>query len=393
MSATEGRTQNLRDFTVQIRHATTGAVVGTGVVVSNDGQVVTCAHVVKAALGVHPRQAKEREVNVYFPQVRGNDEEKRRRAKVAACCHEHDDDVVVLQLTDGPAPLGPEQVAVLGTAELAEGHKFRSYGYSQIGIHPATRAEGIILGTIQAPANKNLRADPVQLQSRQIDRGMSGAAVLDEEHNLVVGLISERYYPSGPVKDDIGYAVDAYALTFDPFNFRLRREPLPLRPAPQPKTDLAEARAQVALDLGVAWNNAPPPLAGEWAGRDDLLRDLSADWADPAHRVTGLIGFGGEGKSSLARRWVETLLASSPLPLREPRAPLREASLGPGARAASPLPLGEPRAPLREASLGPGVRTASPLPLGAGGGGRPPPPPRRRLLVGLLRAPQRRRIL
>jgi tetratricopeptide (TPR) repeat protein len=65
----------------------------------------------------------------------------------------------------------------------------------------------------------------------------------------------------------------------------------------------------VAPGLGVVWNNAPPPLE-EWVGRADLLAAIDRDWADPQRRVTGLIGFGGEGKSSLARRWVEDLLAA-----------------------------------------------------------------------------------
>jgi hypothetical protein len=61
------RLQNLRDCTVQIRHAKTDAIVGTGIAVSMDGQVVACAHVVEAAMGVHPRQADGAEVGVYFP--------------------------------------------------------------------------------------------------------------------------------------------------------------------------------------------------------------------------------------------------------------------------------------------------------------------------------------
>jgi glycine/D-amino acid oxidase-like deaminating enzyme len=48
------RLQNLRDFTVQIRHTTTDQTVGTGVAVSTDGKILTCAHVVLAA-GVNPR--------------------------------------------------------------------------------------------------------------------------------------------------------------------------------------------------------------------------------------------------------------------------------------------------------------------------------------------------
>ena len=46
-------TQNLRSFTVQIRPADSEVIVGTGIVVSPDGKVVTCAHVVKSA-GVEP---------------------------------------------------------------------------------------------------------------------------------------------------------------------------------------------------------------------------------------------------------------------------------------------------------------------------------------------------
>ena len=43
------RLQNLRDFTVQIRRVDTDAIVGTGIAVSTDGKIVTCAHVVEAA--------------------------------------------------------------------------------------------------------------------------------------------------------------------------------------------------------------------------------------------------------------------------------------------------------------------------------------------------------
>jgi len=144
---------------------------------------------------------------------------------------------------------------------------------------------------------------------------MSGAGVLDVERNLVVGLIAERYLPASPVQDDIGYAVDAVVLTFDPLNLPLRDTPLPRRAAPQPKTDVAAARRAAAPE-GVAWHGAPPPL-DEWVGRRDLLDAISRDWADPERSVSGLIGFGGEGKSSLARRWVDDLLADPPLPLGE----------------------------------------------------------------------------
>ena len=51
------RLQNLRDFTVQIRDAN-DRIVGTGIAVSTDGKIVTCAHVVEAA-GIDPQQREQ----------------------------------------------------------------------------------------------------------------------------------------------------------------------------------------------------------------------------------------------------------------------------------------------------------------------------------------------
>jgi hypothetical protein len=136
------RLQNLRDFTVQIHHGTKGGIAGTGIAVSPDGKVVTCAHVVGTA-GVNPRHADGAEVGVYFPQARGG-EKKARRATVAACFPQYDDDVVLLQLTDGPAPLAPEQIAVLGRADSSQGNPFRSYGYRRLESYIAGWADGKI---------------------------------------------------------------------------------------------------------------------------------------------------------------------------------------------------------------------------------------------------------
>ncbi len=307
------RLQNLRDFTVQIRRAADDAIVGTGIAVTMDGQVVTCAHVARAA-GVEPRDANDEEVGVYFPQARGG-EEKARRATVACCFPQHDDDVVLLQLIGGAAPLAPEQIAVVGRAADSAGHEFKSFGYRRLANYQGLPALGQIIDYGDKPADRVLHSDPVMLTSQHIDSGMSGAAVLDVVRNLVVGVIAETWDSGREFADrDTNFAVDAVVLTFDPFNFPLRDEPLDKRPAPQPKTDIEAARAAVAPDLGIEWNNAPASLE-EWVGRDELLAAITRDWADPERRVTGLIGFGGEGKSSLARRWVDNLLASHSPPL------------------------------------------------------------------------------
>jgi tetratricopeptide (TPR) repeat protein len=91
------------------------------------------------------------------------------------------------------------------------------------------------------------------------------------------------------------------------------------------RINVKTARAAVAPTPGIAWNNAPPPLQ-EWVGREHLLHTLTQDWLAPDRQVTGLIAAGGEGKSSLARRWVDHLfidpteaLPDAPAKERDPR--------------------------------------------------------------------------
>ena len=310
------RLQRLRDFTVQVRDPDSDplvgpGIVGTGIVVEPD-RIITCAHVVEAALGKSPRVAADEKVEIHFPRIEGR-EPLSLHAVVDLFFCEHDDDIISLKLIDGTAPLGPDQLAKLGSAEPSEGNPFRSYGYSPTGNYQATRADGTIMGTIETPPDKVLLVDPVQLKSTDIDRGMSGSAVLDTERNLVVGLVAERYYPKNQIKPDLAYAVDNRVLTIIPFQFSLRDEPNPLQPAPEPKINKAEARAAVAKDLNLSLNYAPLSLA-EWTGRKQLLQEITSDWINLETRITSLVGFGGEGKSSLARAWVDELLADGSRP-------------------------------------------------------------------------------
>jgi tetratricopeptide (TPR) repeat protein len=329
------RVQKLRDFTVQIRHTKTGATVGTGIAISLDGEIVTCAHVVVAA-GVNPRlgkripgdwemvikgifkgksdpliEAEEGEIGVYFPEARGG-EKKERRAKVAACFADYDDDLVLLQLIGGPPPLAPEQIAVLSDAGRSQYNPFRSYGYCPLGDYPACRASGEIMGGVQQPRGKKLQADPIELKSGDIDRGMSGAAVLDIERNLVVGIISETYYPGNITRNSQkAWAVDARVLAFDPLKVSLYKgKSLERRATEKPSEEvMSQASVSVGRDLSLTAHRAPIPPA-EWVGRHELLDQLNRDWGDADTKIVGLIGFGGEGKSSLASRWIADLLKS-----------------------------------------------------------------------------------
>jgi len=297
--------QDIRNFTVQIRHGTAQELIlGTGFVVSPGGIVVTCAHVLHA-MGINPRVGNGADVRVYFPHRAGRPAEL-RAASIAAFFAETDDDVVCLQV-HGALPLPLDRVAILGTAEGSRWHVFESYGYRRLAKYTCGLAHGKILGEVEPPGEFTLLADPVQLESSQINSGMSGAAVLDLDRNLVVGIVSETWAPESDTKDrDTAWAVNTSVLHFADCGIEIRQKPLSLRRAQQPalKPRLVLEPVPIARHR---LDNAPSPLP-EWIGRDRLQEILAREWRNPDRLVLGLIGFGGEGKSSVARRWVDTLL-------------------------------------------------------------------------------------
>ncbi len=300
---TKIRTQNLRGFTVQILHQNKPTIVGTGVIIAKDGRIVTCAHVARGAVA-NPSNFLNEKIPIYFPQL-SNNKFKKRMAIVKAYLSEYEDDVVLLQVVDELPPLKSEHIAILGMAENSDGHAFKCYGYRTLGQYPAGYADGLILGSIEPRRESSVQVDPVQLRSSQIDKGMSGAGVLDVERNLVIGIVAETWYPKSNLKDrDTSFAVNASVLALEPFKLPITEEDLEKGNVLQPKTDLKAAQEAAVVKPGIQLHGAPPPLA-EWVGREELLRHLDADWNEANKRLVSLIGFGGEGKSSIVRRWLD----------------------------------------------------------------------------------------
>ncbi|MGI0486891.1 hypothetical protein ACN4EK_15735 [Pantanalinema rosaneae CENA516] len=95
--------------------------------------------------------------------------------------------------------------------------------------------------------------------------------------------------------------------------FVIHRHSKPPEPGPQPVTDYEKAWNSVAPCRSLELSGAPE-LLDEWVGRQRLLAALDQDWVDPKCQLVGLIGFGGQGKTSIARQWVDLLLNNSALP-------------------------------------------------------------------------------
>lgn len=327
MTTPDGCYQDLLLFTVKICDAD-GRSIGTGVIVSADGVVVSCAHVVRLA-GWCPRSGRRhlsakswllhklglRTITRSHLCIEFAQESELKRlwpAEVIPCCGTGNDDVAFLKLTDHPT-LRADQVAVLGGAQDSRLHGFQSYGFRRLSDYQA----GYALGTIQGllPARPRTRPN-VQLKSSEINHGMSGSAVLDIERNLIVALVSETYVPPSGTKDnETAWGVDVQTLVAHwpkQLSSPTLRNSFPLRRASAPRAGSpVDPVASLSLQPELT---AAPQVVPEWVGRQELLKEISEDWRREGRRVVGLIGFGGEGKTSLARKWIDSELLHTDRP-------------------------------------------------------------------------------
>lgn len=164
-----------------------GAPVGAGFLVSDEGHVLTCAHVVAGALSIDA-DANEKPhdtIHLDFPFLES-----------AACTAQVEywhprsgvntdpsGDIAVLKLTSA-LPDG-SSLARLSTTKDLFGHEFSSYGY------PAGYDAGVwAYGVVRDPlGNGWLQVEDTKESGRKIEQGFSGSPVLDQETNLIVGMV------------------------------------------------------------------------------------------------------------------------------------------------------------------------------------------------------------
>jgi hypothetical protein len=160
-------------------------VIGAGFLVS-DRHVLTCAHVVAAALGLPsdtPAMPTE-EVKFDMPLLAGS---QRVTARIIfwqpVNPGQVGEDIAVLEVEIGSLPSGAQAVRLMVADEPWE-HKFRIFGF------PAERDDGIwASGVLREHQGAGwVQMEDLKAQGYAIERGFSGAPVWDETLEAVVGM-------------------------------------------------------------------------------------------------------------------------------------------------------------------------------------------------------------
>jgi WD40 repeat protein len=247
---------------------------GAGFVVTDDGVVATCAHVIGNA-GSGPGD----QVEVVVP---GGGTWK---ADVEAdSWHAPDrEDIAFVRAIGLPAT----DPAVLAHSRLAEGADLRTYGYS------AARPEDGLAGKVELVGTTTLNGSTVlQARSHEVSLGFSGAPVWDRTTGVVVGMVDSIVTPGS---DPAGRQGEVAFV-------RPAEELWAARPELHPRGDPPYRGLEVFDEAH----------ADDYFGRDQACAELVERLLTTDFVM--VVGVSGSGKSSLVRAGLQKGLAGSRLP-------------------------------------------------------------------------------
>jgi uncharacterized protein YjbI with pentapeptide repeats len=187
---------DLNKYTVAIKDGETGETHGTGVIVTDDGLILTCYHVLGD--NENGRFYYKDSIDVYFPEA--------DVTKAAYILEEYNNpelDIAFLKLRVGEAL--PEQTAVAKLdVSILYGDDFASIGFRKALRFEKLSTDGKIRIKTRTTIEEYKQPLPlIQLYSDEIEEGMSGAPVLDLEINRVVGIISHHYSKNKPIEGEV----------------------------------------------------------------------------------------------------------------------------------------------------------------------------------------------
>jgi Trypsin-like peptidase domain/Effector-associated domain 9 len=170
--------QAFKSAIARIYHSN-GAVVGAGFLVSNR-HLLTCAHVVTAALGMKTEEAPSIRVDLDFPLILP---EQKVKAKVVFWgSPQGNNDIAALELENQP-PNGCDAVRLI-SSENFWNHPFQIFGF------PSQRDFGVWASGVlrDKTAQGWVQMEDIKAQGYQVQPGFSGAPIWSENLEGVVGM-------------------------------------------------------------------------------------------------------------------------------------------------------------------------------------------------------------
>jgi hypothetical protein len=254
-----------------------GTTVGTGLVVTNDGHIATCAHVVEGA-GAGPGDA----VRIVF---RATGDERQARVEPDWWRPADAEDVAILcleeRLPDGIEPL------LLGSSDGTSGHPLKTFGF------PAVQDMDGMWGYGTIGDHTTESGYPVlQLTgTTEVTLGFSGAPVLNTVTRRVVGIVT-----SIPIPDQYGRLTETAFIT-----------PTETLRAVCPLLRLSDLCPYRGL---AAFTEADAEF---FFGREKLVADLVA-CLHGSPRFLAVVGPSGSGKSSVVQAGLFPALRRGEMP-------------------------------------------------------------------------------
>jgi WD40 repeat protein len=253
-----------------------GDTAGTGFIVS-DKLVVTCAHVISQA------ETPPESVDLVFLV----DDHKTFTASVVIEYwrdQEHED-LAILRLQE---PLPAKAIPLkLGDSIHIEGHQFKTYGFPKSKPKNGMGGKGII----DNPTKAENGCTFIQLSSSEITNGFSGAPVLDEQTNRVVGVVVERTSPEWEV---VEIKKQKGIVSTERGNNTAFAIPTSVLCEVCPELKIEDICPYVGLS---AFTEADEDY---FHGRNKLITDLANNLRDYPYFLA-VVGSSGSGKSSVVR--------------------------------------------------------------------------------------------
>lgn len=152
-----------------------GKSVGTGFILTNDGIIATCAHVIKSA-----EAGPGDKVQLVFHHT---DIKATATVEPDGWRDPNAEDIAILRL-ETPLPAGIKPLP-LASATGTASHNFETFGFPDVNPNEGLWGAGQILRQTTLSGVQVL-----QLQSQEVTPGFSGAPVWDTTHQRVVGMVT-----------------------------------------------------------------------------------------------------------------------------------------------------------------------------------------------------------